>query len=177
MDDAGIITDTYDYDAFGNLIDQTGITPNNYLYAGEQFDADLGMYFLRARYMDTARGRFWSMDTFEGGVADPITLHKYLYANASPTFFVDPSGNRSLTEVLVTSWLVAELALTVYDFIDFAVTIADEGASATDKLISAGGILLGTLVPGGGYGSGVKVTYKAGKGAKRARGVWGGRGQ
>jgi hypothetical protein len=29
---------TYDYDAFGNLIHQTGSTPNNYLFAGEQFD-------------------------------------------------------------------------------------------------------------------------------------------
>jgi hypothetical protein len=40
----------YDYDAFGNLIHQTGSTPNNYLFAGEQFDPDLGMHFLRARY-------------------------------------------------------------------------------------------------------------------------------
>src|SRR5690349_3601973 len=28
---------TYDYDAFGNLIHSTGTTPNNYLFAGEQF--------------------------------------------------------------------------------------------------------------------------------------------
>jgi hypothetical protein len=31
----GAITDRYDYDAFGNLISQTGSTPNNYLYSGE----------------------------------------------------------------------------------------------------------------------------------------------
>jgi hypothetical protein len=29
------VTDTYDYDAFGNLIHSTGITPNNYLHSGE----------------------------------------------------------------------------------------------------------------------------------------------
>jgi hypothetical protein len=34
----GAITDTYDYDAFGNLIHSTCTTPNNYLFAGEQFD-------------------------------------------------------------------------------------------------------------------------------------------
>ena len=36
------VTDTYDYDAFGTLIAQYGSTPNNYLYCGQQFDADLG---------------------------------------------------------------------------------------------------------------------------------------
>jgi YD repeat-containing protein len=48
-DGAGQITDTYDYDAFGNLIGLTGATPNNYLFTGEQYDADLGLYYLRAR--------------------------------------------------------------------------------------------------------------------------------
>jgi hypothetical protein len=38
----GAVTDTYDYDAFGNEITHTGTTPNNYLYRGEQFDSDLG---------------------------------------------------------------------------------------------------------------------------------------
>ena len=40
-DTTGTVTDTYDYDAFGNLIHSTGSTPNNYLFAGEQFDPDL----------------------------------------------------------------------------------------------------------------------------------------
>ena len=38
----GAVTDTYDYDAFGNLVNSTGSTPNNYLFAGEQFDPALG---------------------------------------------------------------------------------------------------------------------------------------
>jgi YD repeat-containing protein len=33
-DTDGNITDTYDYDAFGNLIHRTGTTDNNYLYTG-----------------------------------------------------------------------------------------------------------------------------------------------
>lgn len=35
--------------AFGNKIYSSETTPNNYLYRGEQFDSDLGMYYLRAR--------------------------------------------------------------------------------------------------------------------------------
>jgi YD repeat-containing protein len=40
------VTDTYDYDAFGNLIHATGSTPNNYLYTGEQLDPNVGFYYL-----------------------------------------------------------------------------------------------------------------------------------
>jgi YD repeat-containing protein len=47
---AGVVTDTYGYDAFGNLLSSTGTTPNNYLYRGEQYDPDLNLYYLRARY-------------------------------------------------------------------------------------------------------------------------------
>jgi len=75
---AGAVSDTYDYDAFGNLINSTGSTPNNYLFAGEQFDPALGLYYNRARYLNTTTDRFWSMDTFEGNSRDPLSLHKYL---------------------------------------------------------------------------------------------------
>jgi RHS repeat-associated protein len=81
---AGAVTDTYDYDAFGNLLHQTGTTPNNYLFAGEQFDPDLNLYYNRARYLNTSTGRFWSMDTGEGEDEAPLSLHKYLYGEGDP---------------------------------------------------------------------------------------------
>ena len=46
----GVVTDTYTYDAFGNLISSTGTTPNVYLFAGEQFDPALNLYYNRAQY-------------------------------------------------------------------------------------------------------------------------------
>jgi uncharacterized protein RhaS with RHS repeats len=52
------VTDTYDYDAFGNKINSTGTTPNNFLYRGEMYDSDLGLYYLRARYYNPLTGRF-----------------------------------------------------------------------------------------------------------------------
>ncbi len=39
------------------------------------------------------------MDSFEGIKADPLSLHKYLYANANPISFADPSGQMSLAEL------------------------------------------------------------------------------
>ena len=43
-DQTGAVTDTYAYDAFGTLIEQSGTTPNEYLYAGERYDSETGMY-------------------------------------------------------------------------------------------------------------------------------------
>ncbi|MGN0604161.1 MAG: RHS repeat-associated core domain-containing protein [Oscillospiraceae bacterium] len=87
-----VVKYTYSYDAFGNLISSTGSTANSYLYCGEQYDSTTGLYYLRARYMDTNMGRFISMDTYQGSTADPISLHKYLYANSNPVTYTDPSG-------------------------------------------------------------------------------------
>jgi len=102
---AGAVTDNYDYDAFGNLVNSTGATPNNYLFAGEQYDASLGLYYNRARYMNATTGRFWNMDTDEGDDRDPLSLHKYLYAEGDAVDHLDPTGNE--IDEVVGSFAVA----------------------------------------------------------------------
>jgi RHS repeat-associated protein/uncharacterized repeat protein (TIGR01451 family) len=92
---AGVVTDTYDFDAFGNLINSSGSTPNNYLFAGEQFDPALSLYYNRGRYLNPATGRFWGMDTSEGDDHDPRSLHTYTYAMNNPVNRIDPSGHDS----------------------------------------------------------------------------------
>jgi RHS repeat-associated protein len=87
-----VVTDSYDYDAFGNEVNHTGTTPNNYLYRGEQYDPDLGLYYLRARYYNPLTGRFMSRDPWSGYKFDPKTLHKYLYAADDPINLSDPTG-------------------------------------------------------------------------------------
>src|SRR5258708_2396411 len=98
-DSNGAISDTYDYDAFGNLISSTGTTFNNYLFAGEQFDPALGIYYNRARYYDQRQGRFWTIDTLDGDPASPLSLHRYLYTKATPVNEIDPSGKVSYGEL------------------------------------------------------------------------------
>ena len=78
------VIDTYEYDAFGNKINHTGTTPNNYLYRAEQYDPDLGLYYLRARYYNPGTGRFLSRDPEDGTITNSATLHKYVYADGDP---------------------------------------------------------------------------------------------
>jgi RHS repeat-associated protein len=93
------------YDAFGNEVNHTGTTPNNYLYRGEQYDPDLGLYYLRARYYNPLTGRFMSRDPFDpklidasGNPVDPRMLHKYLFAGGDPVNWLDPSGKEAIFE-------------------------------------------------------------------------------
>ncbi len=89
----GALTDTYTYDAYGTLLTSTGTTANKFRYAGEEFDPSLGLYNLRARYLNAANGRFWNADTYEGQSTDPQSLHRYNYAYGNPANLSDPSGN------------------------------------------------------------------------------------
>ena len=111
-DERGEVTDTYTYDAFGNRINSTGQMDNAYLFAGEQFDEHLDQYYLRQRYYDSNIGRFTRRDTYEGSLQEPITLHKYLYANADPVNFIDPSGYFSILSKVAALTIATNLAVT-----------------------------------------------------------------
>ncbi|WP_019680070.1 VWA domain-containing protein [Ruminococcus flavefaciens] len=99
FDETGAVTDTYNYDAWGELLDKTGTTENSFLYCGEQLDSATGLYYLRARYMNPSTGTFTTMDTYQGSIFDPVSLHKYLYANANPVMNSDPSGYNTLPDL------------------------------------------------------------------------------
>ncbi len=98
-DATGTVTDTYDYDAWGNAVNTTGSTPNVYSFHGEYHDSDLGLYYLRARWYNPATGRLTSTDPEAGVVSDPVTLHRYLYARADPVNWSDPTGKAAQPQV------------------------------------------------------------------------------
>ncbi len=116
---AGVVSDKYTYDAFGVTLASTGSTPNVYLYTGEQVDANVGFYYLRARYYAPQQGRFISADPEEGNIFEPVSLHRYLYANADPVDNRDPSGRAGLAENLVTLNIIATVAFIGVDVIVF----------------------------------------------------------
>ena len=49
--------------------------------------------------MNPTTGTFISMDTYQGSIFDPTSLHKYLYANANPVMNIDPSGYSSENDI------------------------------------------------------------------------------
>ena len=138
---------TYDYDAFGNLIHSTGTTPNNYLFAGEQFDPDLNLYFNRARYLNVSTGRFWSMDDYEGVDREPFSLHKYLYVSSNPVGMVDPSGNDGLIDLSAAQGILEELAGTLNTITDTLQTI--NRVRGTVDLVANIWQVVNTLATGG----------------------------
>ncbi|WP_245929290.1 RHS repeat-associated core domain-containing protein [Agarilytica rhodophyticola] len=131
-DSLGSLTDSYDYEAFGETLSQTGSTVNNYLFTGEQLDASLSQYYLRARYYDQGVGRFTQMDTWMGNNQDPITLHKYLYANAEPANLIDPSGKFSIGSLGVASNIQAILGASAAAAAGVSLTNFSSSASSFD---------------------------------------------
>ncbi|MEW8150669.1 MAG: polymorphic toxin-type HINT domain-containing protein [Candidatus Thiodiazotropha endolucinida] len=122
-DSLGNLANTYDYEAFGGVLSQTGTIENRYLFAGEQFDSALDQYYLRARYYDPSQGRFTQQDTWMGRNHDPITLHKYLYAHADPGNLIDPTGNFSMGSMMSAINVMGTLstiATTTYDVFQIA---------------------------------------------------------
>jgi len=124
-DEHETITDTYTYDAFGVLISSTGTTANEFRYRGEQCDTSTGNYYLRARYMDPSTGTFISSDSYSGSTGNPISLHKYLYANANPVSYSDPSGYISLMEGMLAVGMMS----VMYNSISSMLNVYQAGGS------------------------------------------------
>jgi RHS repeat-associated protein len=144
---AGAVTDSYEYDAYGNSFTVSGSTPNEFMYRGEQYDSDLSLYYLRARYYNPITGRFMSRDPNEPQVivpaqynpiesnrkpVDPKKLHKYLYAGGDPVNRIDPSGRDDEEEY---GFLYTEIqtGLTAYEY-GFALGVAAKYACYADVL-------------------------------------------
>ena len=77
---------TYEYDPWGSITTQTETIDNSIKYAGEYFDDETGLIYLRNRYYDPSVGRFISEDPIRDGA------NWYVYANNNPVNYVDPTG-------------------------------------------------------------------------------------
>lgn len=60
--------------------------------------------------MNPATGTFITMDEYAGSVFEPVSLHKYLYANSNPVMNSDPTGYYSVASLVAGSAGMAEIA-------------------------------------------------------------------
>jgi RHS repeat-associated protein len=91
VDDSGAVLNHVVYDAFGGVTSQTDESVVfRYGYTARELDAESGLQYNRARYLDSFTGKFISEDpiNFKGGDSN---LYRYVFN--SPTNFLDPSGN------------------------------------------------------------------------------------
>jgi len=91
IDEDGDVVASYGYDAFGAIRSQTGSSPNEFTFTGEQVDGT-GLQYLRARYYDPSTGRFLTRDPFPGWTMAPQTMNRYAYVVNNPVRFMDPLG-------------------------------------------------------------------------------------
>ncbi len=103
-DNTSTVTDTYNYDAYGIQLGPTSNITNrattDLLYSGEQFDNELQMQYLRARYYDQNNGTFNRLDPLTGNSL-------YIYCSGDPVNNSDPTG---MYEIDVHQFLTIYLA-------------------------------------------------------------------
>jgi len=154
---SGAVVESTGYAAYGERLNAGMVTQKGYI--GERHDPETGLLYLNARYMDPVFGRFISPDDWDPTIPG-VGTNRYAYAQNDPVNRSDANGH--IIPALIAAYVVVEFALSAYDTYDAISTIADPEASATDKFISGGGLVLGAVLPGAGYGVGTKAAV-AGK--------------
>ena len=82
------------YTPFG---EQIGEKTSGFGFNGEFYDALSGQIYLRARFYEPEMARFGQKDILLGGIANALSLNRYLYCNNDPVNLYDPSGLKAVT--------------------------------------------------------------------------------
>ena len=100
-DESGTVVNSYAYSPWGEIRTQTESVKNPIKYAGEYYDDELDMLYLRARYYDPQTGRFISLDAEKGSIQNPMDMNRYVYCRNNPLKYVDPSGKEGVAAQLL----------------------------------------------------------------------------
>jgi RHS repeat-associated protein len=111
-DGTGLTQATYGFDVYGNLTASTGTVASPLRFAGQYWDSESGLYYLRARYYDPATAQFLTRDPWVA-----LTHAPYSYAGDNPLNAADPSGrcveDACVGEAAAVIWILGLLGVAV----------------------------------------------------------------
>ncbi len=99
---SGQIVASYTYDAYGNIINETGTLNNNIKYKGYYYDEEIGMYYLLSRYYYPEWRRFLTPDNYTYLDFEDINdLNLFAYCNNNPIMYSDPEGHLFISAMVI----------------------------------------------------------------------------
>ncbi len=151
-DAGGQVVTRYDYDAFGQIISQTGPSGDAHGFNGHEHDPESGLVYMQARYYDPVLCRFLSPDIIAPDPANPQSLNRYSFVFNNPISNKDPTGHAPVVAAVISAVVItakASTLLAVTAWVGAGLSIA--GYYAEDPVLSSiGSLLLGFA---GGYAS------------------------
>ena len=136
-DESGAISDTFQYDTYGALVNRTGTTDTPFRFcgmSGVMSDAN-GLYYMRARYYSPEIRQFINQDVLLGGLESLQSMNRYAYCGGDPIQMIDPSGYMSCSQ---TDNLLLGIGASVSDSVkDLLNTFKKDSLLAIGELAKA----------------------------------------
>ncbi|MFZ5597479.1 MAG: RHS repeat domain-containing protein [Bacillota bacterium] len=133
-DATGNVTDTFQYDPYGKMVNHIGTTFIPFMYNGRDgvmSDAN-GLYYMRARYYNPEIRRFINQDIYLGKILEGQGLNRYAYIEGNPINGIDPLGLWFGVDDFVASGL-GGLGGVVSQYIgDVVANVSENGLSWSD---------------------------------------------
>ena len=105
---SGSVVATYEYDAWGNILSQSGemASINPLRYRGYYYDTETGFYYLQSRYYDSVNRRFINADSYASTGQGFIGANMFAYCGNNPVRRIDSAGMNWFEDIWesISSW-------------------------------------------------------------------------
>lgn len=107
VDNSSAVMNHVQYASFGGVMAESNPAESTrYLFTGREHDAQTDLYYYRARFYDSIKGRFVSEDPLRSML---LFGNNYQYVYNSPQHFTDPSGQFPWVPVIIfTAWMLSD---------------------------------------------------------------------
>jgi len=100
--DFGKVIWTEDYLPYGSQVQNNASRHNKIGYAGEQFERDTGLTYIKSRHYNPDIGRFMQVDPAGFRLNNLQSINTYAYANNNPYRYKDPNGESPIDVIFFT---------------------------------------------------------------------------